>query len=1411
MGIPTLLFGLVVFAGAATAQPVVTSVVATDVEEVEVNFDVAVDPVTGGDTANFRIWETDTPANVVPIDDAFVSGSRVTLGLGASLDESLMYTLASSNVEPQGGGTGSAYTETEFHGSGSLPATPIADIQANPGAYEGQSVTVEGIVYIPTDYRGSTISGYIQDESNRGINLFGNGFDVAATQTIGNRVRVTGTVEIYFTTVEITGPTEVTVLDTGVPRPSPAQLTTGAAANTQWEGTFIEVSGTIESQAVGGPGTNYTVNDGSGPIVVRVVDTLGAPSFSNGATITARGAGGQFSSDYQVNVGVVTDVFEGGSAEFSVAGATASDATTVAVGFSAAVDATTGSVAGNYEVYETATPANTVAVSSAVVSGSSVTLSLGASLAEGIGYTVEVSNVEDLQGNAVGANNTATFTYTVSNATPIADIQGNPGAYEGQEVTVEGIVYIPTNYRGSTVSGYIQDGSGRGINLFGNGFDVPATQTIGNQVRVTGTVEIYFTTVEIVDPTEVTILATGQPRPSPAQLTTGAAANSQWEGTFIEVTGPITAQAVGGPGINYTVNDGSGPIVVRVVDSLGAPSFSNGATITARGAGGQFQSDFQVNVGVVSDVFEGGAAEFSVTGASASDETTVTVGFSAAVNTTTGSVAGNYEVFETATPANTVAVSSAAVAGTNVTLTLGASLTESTGYTVRVTNVTDTGDNPLGANNTATFTYTVSNAIPIATIQANPGAYEGQEVTVEGIVYIPTNYRGSTVSGYIQDTSNRGINLFGNGFDVPATQTVGTLVRVTGTVELYFTTVEIVDPTEVTTLATGQPLPSPAQLTTGAAANNQWEGTFIEVTGPITAQAVGGPGVNYTVNDGSGPIVVRVVDNLGAPSFSNGTTITARGAGGQFQSDFQVNVGVASDVFEGGSVEFAVSSARASDATTVVVSFNAAVNATTGAVAGNYEVFETATPANTVAVSSAAVAGANVTLTLGASLVEDRGYTVRVSNVTDAQDNPLGSNNTATFTYSTSSAIPIATIQANPQSFEGQTVTVEGVVFIPSDYRGSTTSGYIQDESNRGINLFGFGFDNAAARTVGNRLRVTGVVEIYFTTVEITDPTEVTLLSSGSRPAPAILRTGEAASSDWEGTFIQVTGPIVSQFEAGGATNYSVNDGSGAIEVRVVDTLGAEQLETGTTITARGAGSQYQSTFQVLVGLSSDVFDAAAGPLDVSRASLETSTQVLVDFTKPVEEASATTVENYDVFQGDFSNPSGTSTVTSAELVNATRVRIYLQQGISVNAGWKVRVANVRDSEGLPMEPREVTIEQLVLEKIDLEGPPYTFLPRDGERYPLEVNVTSEIAQPGGEVILRIFDTSGVLVKTLFDTRTGQSFTDNRATIEWDGTDETGEWVSAGAYIAHLQVRAAGGSESDEVHIPVVVATRLDR
>jgi hypothetical protein len=116
---------------------------------------------------------------------------------------------------------------------------------------------------------------------------------------------------------------------------------------------------------------------------------------------------------------------------------------------------------------------------------------------------------------------------------------------------------------------------------------------------------------------------------------------------------------------------------------------------------------------------------------------------------------------------------------------------------------------------------------------------------------------------------------------------------------------------------------------------------------------------------------------------------------------------------------------------------------------------------------------------------------------------------------------------------------------------------------------------------------------------------------------------------------------------------------------------------------------------------------------------------------------------------------------------------------------------------------------------VTLTGPAKTFLPRIGEEYPLTFTVPTNITQPnGGEILLRIFDLNGRLRRTLFDSRfenLDTAIVENRAERPWNGRDNYAEMVSAGTYIAHLLVVDAQTGRQQVAHMPVVVATRLDR
>ena len=1419
--------------------------------------------------------------------------------------------------------------------------TPLAAIQADVASYVDQVVTVEAQVYIRTNFNPfGSASGYVEDESGRGINLFGTGADNAAFTGATNRVRLTGEVKIVSgSTVGLTNLTNVSVVSTGG-SVTPIRLGTLAASNAAWEGTRIEVNGTILTSASVSGGRNYQVDDGTGVVVVRVLSAVSGSTIPNGTRITARGAGTATSGVRQILVGAAADIFAdtppadtvppallgawspnsrsdvhltfgeaidpttGGDAanyrvfETAAPGNTidvstaivsgplvhltlasqeargtaytvrvsnvrdtsnnaittpaelaftspvgdvtpptlvsADDvsATSVEVRFSEAIDPVTGGTTSNYSVFVTATPTTTIGVSSATVNGAIVTLGLASSLSVGTGYTVEVQNVQDLDDNAIVGAPTVTFS-TDPGVIPIATIQANPAGFDGTVVTVQGQVYIPANYRGGTTfSGYIQDASGRGINVFGTNNSL--LNNVTNIVRVTGTVDLFFTTVEILSITDVTLISTGNPELQPTVLTTGAAASPAWEGTFIQVTGPITAKATSGPGINYTVNDGSGNIDVRVVTTLGVSEFNVGERIVARGAGGQFQTTFQILVGRTSDVFIDPASDttpptlVSATGPTA---TSIDVRFSETVDPTTSQVAGNYAVYETAAPGNTRPVTAAVRAGTGntVTLTLGSAMTVGVGYTVRVNNVEDLNNNVIAANSTVAFTYGVVPTTPIADIQADPTGFQGQIVTVQGQVYVPANYRGTTFSGYIQDASGRGINLFGSGADNALLNDVTNIVRVTGTVELFFTTVEILDITEVTLISTGNPELQPQVLSTGAAADATWEGTYIQVTGDVLAKVTGGPGLNYTVNDGSGQIVVRVVNTLGAVEFNVGDTITGRGAGGFFSPAYQVNVGRAADVFldSGGPDTTPPTLVRATGPTSTRIdaSFSESLSEPTAEITANYQVFETVTPANTIAVLGAVLQAnqRDVQLTLGAALVNNRGYSVRVSNVQDVAGNTIAANSTTTFTFREGGTTPIREIQENVSTYNGQVVTVEAQVYIPWDYRDTVVSGYVQDTSGRGINIFSFDPLPNELLNLGTIARITGTVELFNTTVELADITNVTVVSTGNPPLlPTPLSIVAASNAQWEGTFIQVTGDIVSKVTGGPGLNYTLTDGNNnTIVIRVVLSLGAPEFDVGQTVTARGAGGRFGADFQILVGTPDGFFEGAPTedifPPALEAANLLAPTTVQLRFNEPVESTSATTPGNYDIFR--TANASQVVAVSGAAFGDDTStILLTLATGIDAADGWSVRVRNVQDLAGnaIPAAgtpPRE--IRPATIEEVTLTGPAKTFLPRIGEAYPLTFTVPTDVTEPGGgEILLRIFDVQGRLRRTLFDSRFENletAIVENRADRPWDGRDNFAELVSAGTYIAHLLVVDSQTGRRQEAHMPVVVATRLDR
>lgn len=201
------------------------------------------------------------------------------------------------------------------------------------------------------------------------------------------------------------------------------------------------------------------------------------------------------------------------------------------------------------------------------------------------------------------------FFYTVlDRPMTIHDVQYTPyingySGFLGAVVTINGIVTADTSDLSLTSSGttpwYIQNG-----NTPWNGIWVSAVDTLlskvhkGDSISVTGTVQEYLNgttgsvgrVTRIGNASAVTVFSSGNALPSPVVLTTvafnasnGSPTAEPYEGMLVRfnnVTVTDTFPTFADPS-EYTINDGSGPVIVRAAD--GKSKYSNVRGDTAYG------------------------------------------------------------------------------------------------------------------------------------------------------------------------------------------------------------------------------------------------------------------------------------------------------------------------------------------------------------------------------------------------------------------------------------------------------------------------------------------------------------------------------------------------------------------------------------------------------------------------------------------------------------------------------------------------------------------------------------------------------------------------------------------------------------------------------------------------------------
>jgi hypothetical protein len=780
------------------------------------------------------------------------NGQTVILTFAADLPPSTEVSVTVNGAVQSAGGASLGSDRTLSFTTGSQTVIGIDQIHADIGSLTDQTVTIVGQIYMPVTVQGSQISGYIQDGTGRGLNLFDFTTTVPpAVAEVGKVVRVTGTVELFFTTVELTGLT-VTELATDQPHLGPRVLSVGEAASAQWEGTYIQTTSTLTSAPVPSGASNYNAEAQGITFRIRNNTGINFNEFDSGDEVTGAGAGAAFQSTYQITVGNAEDFFKGGGgpdttppALVAASGADASSQITLTFSETVATGAT---VASNYSV----TPG--IAVNSASVNGSRVTLNLGSPLEGGTFYTVTVSNVQDAAGNTIAPGSTISFTatggggtgdfavtalfqfgprhigvsfgkrfnlgqagetshYTVTplggapaitvssvttqanrqtailvtqsdlpqsatyqvavsgitgetgeslaapaatNFTTVAQevigidqIHANIASLTDETVTIVGQVYMPMTPQGGQISGYIQDGTGRGVNLFDFTTTVPANLNSYNKViRVTGTVELFFTTVELTG-LSTTLLAADVPRLAPRVLSVAEANSPAWEGTYIQTTAELSGPGApsGANNYNFTASGDGATITFRVRTNTGInfSMFGTGDRVTAAGAGAAFQTTFQITVGNADEFRIAGTGPPTLLGASGSaGESTVRIGFSEELEEASAENASNYSVFPVGNPAAGLGVNQARLDdddATVVNLSLASPLALDVTYAVQVSNVRDLQNEVIEANSLVTFTAKEPPLLkgrvtipPVTLVKNLVGAGEVIPITVEGEV-----------------------------------------------------------------------------------------------------------------------------------------------------------------------------------------------------------------------------------------------------------------------------------------------------------------------------------------------------------------------------------------------------------------------------------------------------------------------------------------------------------------------------------------------------------------------------------------------------------------------------------------------------------------------------------------------------
>jgi len=260
---------------------------------------------------------------------------------------------------------------------------------------------------------------------------------------------------------------------------------------------------------------------------------------------------------------------------------------------------------------------------------------------------------------------------------------------------------------------------------------------------------------------------------------------------------------------------------------------------------------------------------------------------------------------------------------------------------------------------------------------------------------------------------------------------------------------------------------------------------------------------------------------------------------------------------------------------------------------------------------------------------------------------------------------PVADIQTNYAEYQGQAVTIEGVVTLSAGVLNPfSTDAYIEDNSGMGINIFDLGILETLLR--GNKVSISGIVGEYEGITQIFNIVDDQLISQGNElPSGRVYETGNVDDYAFEGTRVWTRGIVMDKQRQGDGWLISIDDGSGICDGLCPDRANVDLswVENGIDLVLNGVLriviAENDTSYSLLVADSDDISIYS----DVSDIQADTPT-------------------GFALMQ-NLPNPFNNSTIISYRIAGPDSLPIYVSLEIFNILGQKIgNLINATQSPG---------------------------------------------------------------------------------------------------------------------------------